>query len=122
MNYKLLGRRIREQRTGQRISQEKLAEMVDISVTYMGAIENARKHPSLRTLVNIANALKTTPDFLLYGNLQHDTSQSRNELWQFFQNCSPDERYIILALAKCFRTSLQETNLLQEKMNPNRLA
>lgn len=116
MNYKLLGRRIREQRTSQHISQEKLAEMVNVSVTYMGAIENARKHLSLRTLVNIADALKTTPDFLLYGNLQYDTSQSRNELCKFFQNCSPDERYIILALAKCLRTSLQETNLLHEEI------
>lgn len=86
------------------------------SVTYMGAIENARKHLSLRTLVNIADALKTTPDFLLNGTLQHDTSQSRNEMCKFFQNCSPDERYIIIALAKCLRTSLQETNLLHEKI------
>lgn len=78
------------------MSQKKLAEIVDVSVTYIGAIENARKHTSLTTLVNIANALETATDFLLCGNLQHDTFLGRSELGEILRNCNVYERYMIL--------------------------
>lgn len=115
MNYRLLGRRIQERRAYQRISQEKLAEMIDVSVTYVCAVENARKHPSLKTLVNIANALETTPDFLLYGNLQHDASQSKNEFGELLQDCNLYERYVIIALAKCLKATLREIASVAEQ-------
>lgn len=115
MDYKLLGRKIRERRTHKHISQEKLAEMVDISVTYMGAIENARKHPSLTTLVNIANALGTTPDFFLGGNLWHDVSLSQNELGELIQDCTPYERHIIISLVKSLKCSMREYRLVQNE-------
>lgn len=108
MNYKLLGRRVQERRVDRGLSQERLAEMVDVSVTYIGAIENARKHPSLTTLVNIANALETTPDFLLSGSLHYDIPLSKNEFSELLQDCSLYERTIIMALAKFLKSVLRE--------------
>ena len=111
MNFNLLGCRIREKRMSQHMSQEKLAEIVDVSVTYIGAIENARKHPSLTTVVNIANALETTPDSLLSGSLHYDISFSKNEFSELPQDCSLYERTIIMALAKFLKSVLRENGL-----------
>lgn len=64
MNIDKLGGRIRKERQAKGITQEQLAEKVDISVNFMSLIENGR-NMSVETLVKIANALGVTVDYLL---------------------------------------------------------
>jgi len=53
-----IGKNIRKGRKKSGYSQERLAELVTISRTHMGHIEQGRRSPSLKTLVKIAKALK----------------------------------------------------------------
>ena len=69
VNYAAMGSRIKERRNAFRLSQEKLAEMVNVTTSYIGQIERAERIPSLETLVNISNALKVTVDFLLKDSI-----------------------------------------------------
>lgn len=55
---KKVGMNIRLERTKRSISQEKLAEMSDISPTTMGTVERGDQSPSLQTIAKVANALK----------------------------------------------------------------
>lgn len=48
---------IRIARLQKRISQEKLAEMVDISTKYLNMIENRKANPTIVIVVKICNAL-----------------------------------------------------------------
>jgi len=50
-------RRMRELRKMKKMSQEKLAEKADISLTFIGYLERAEKNPTLTTLNKIAKAL-----------------------------------------------------------------
>lgn len=56
---KRLGARIREERKKAKLTQEKLAEQVGLSVDYIGYIERGKQAPYLKTLERIAKALKT---------------------------------------------------------------
>ncbi len=56
--YEKLGRKIQKARKEKGITQERLAEMADISRTYMGHIEQGRRQPPLDTMQKIAKALK----------------------------------------------------------------
>lgn len=69
MEYKSIGKNIRKLRDESGITQEELAEMVSLSVSYMGAIERGEKIPKLKVFINIANALKVSSDSLLSGVL-----------------------------------------------------
>ena len=60
-----LGQKIQKIRESRGLSQEKLAEMVKISRTHMGHIEQGRRSPSLDLLNKIARALKVEPSSLL---------------------------------------------------------
>lgn len=60
-----LGRRIRRFRKDLNISQEKLAELVGVHRTYIGAIERAEESVSVDNLAKIAKALKVKPSELL---------------------------------------------------------
>ncbi len=65
MDYKNLGRRISRRRRELHLTQEQLAEQVDLSVSFLGHIERGTRILSLDTLVRICMALGTTADDLL---------------------------------------------------------
>ncbi|MGN1442359.1 MAG: helix-turn-helix domain-containing protein [Acutalibacteraceae bacterium] len=60
-----LGKNIRKYRLKKYMTQEQLAEIVDLSVSYIGMIERDEKVPKLETFVRIANALGCSADELL---------------------------------------------------------
>ena len=64
VNFKHIGRRIKELRVQKSMSQAELAEQIDMSVPYISLIENAAKKPSLSALILIADTLGVTVDFL----------------------------------------------------------
>ena len=69
MDYRSIGKQIRAKRIELRLTQERLAERCDLSVSYMGAVERGDKIPSLETFITIANALGASSDDLLSGVL-----------------------------------------------------
>lgn len=56
-NKKLLGKRIKELRKKQGLTQEVLAELINIETTSLSGIESGRHFPSLPTLEKIAKSL-----------------------------------------------------------------
>ena len=62
-----LGRRVRERRTVQGLSQEALALRADIHRTYIGSLETGLRNPSLDTLVRLARGLGLPLEDLVRG-------------------------------------------------------
>lgn len=54
---KLIGQRIRNYRTEQRLSQEKPAELCGCHPTYVGQIERGEKNATIESIERIASAL-----------------------------------------------------------------
>ena len=54
---KFIGQRIRNYRTQQNLSQEKLAEMAGCHPTYIGQLERGEKNATLESVEKIASAL-----------------------------------------------------------------
>lgn len=52
-----LGRKIQKIRKGKELSQEKLAEKVGVSTTWIGYIETGYRRPNLKMVYRIARAL-----------------------------------------------------------------
>ena len=91
MDYKRLGERIREERLKLNLTQAKLAEDIDISDTYMGAIERGERSLTLDTLVRLVNRLGVTVDYMLADSVEDNDS---NIIKQFKQimDCQSLER------------------------------
>jgi DNA-binding XRE family transcriptional regulator len=62
-----LGKKIRELRIALAISQEALAELTNLHRTYIGSVERGERNVSLKNILTISRALKTTPSSLLQG-------------------------------------------------------
>lgn len=65
---KELGKNIARYRQAKGLSQEKLAEIVDLSREYVTRVENGQKNISLKKLFAIADALEI--DFCLLTNFK----------------------------------------------------
>lgn len=68
MDLAEIGLRIKKCRRDRHITQEKFAEMIDVSPHYIYEIERGSKAMSLYTLNNIVTYLKVSSDYILYGN------------------------------------------------------
>jgi len=62
-----VGNRILNLRKAKKLSQEALANMAGISDTYVGKLEKNNANATAKVLDNIANALDTTVNYLMYG-------------------------------------------------------
>ena len=82
MDYTRLGKRIREERQRLNLTQAALAEAIDISDTYMGAIERGERSLTLDTLVRLVNRLGVTVDYMLSDSV---SDNDPNILAQFKQ-------------------------------------
>ncbi len=70
MNLKEIGKRIAKQRKIKGMTQEMLAEKADISVGYLSGIESGNKVASLKNMLNIANVLEMSLDFMLLNDIK----------------------------------------------------
>jgi len=82
MDYKRLGKRIREERQRLNLTQAVLAEAINISDTYMGAIERGERSLTLDTLVRLVVRLGVTVDYMLADSV---SDSDFNILEQFKQ-------------------------------------
>lgn len=70
---KEIGIRIKELRRSKGLTQEKLAEKINISVNYLSNIETGRDICSFTVLLGIANHLEASMDYLLGDVLKYNT-------------------------------------------------
>lgn len=80
MDYIALGRRIREERLKLNLTQEKLAEDVDLSTAYIGQVERGERHISLENLVLIVNRLEITVDYVLMDSV-NENNKALSCIW-----------------------------------------
>ncbi len=91
MDYKKLGRRIREERKKLNLTQAQLAESIDISDTYMGAIERGERSLTLDTLVRLVDRLGVTVDYMLSDSVSDSDSNIMSQFRQIIDG-QPLER------------------------------
>lgn len=91
MDYKRLGKRIREERRRLNLTQAQLAEDIDISDTYMGAIERGERSLTLDTLVRLVNRLGVSVDYILADSVS-DTDSNIIEQFKQIIDRQPLER------------------------------
>ena len=80
MDYIAIGQRIRNIRKSRMLSQEQLAEKIDISVTHMSHIETGNTKLSLPVLVALASVLDVSIDELVYDKKKNSNTDLINEL------------------------------------------
>ena len=105
MDYYAIGQQIRKSRKARGLSQEQLAEMVNISTTHMSHIETGNTKLSLSVLVDIANALDVRTDDLL-DRSQYTTGNAVEEIAAMLESCSAQEAKVVVDIVKTVKQAI----------------
>ena len=90
------GKRLKFLRTEANYTQEKLAEMADMSSAYLGEIERGKKVIGLDKFINIINALGLSADYVLCNELQSGEPYVFDDLTAMLKDLEPKQRKTVL--------------------------
>lgn len=97
---KLLGKRIKELRKARQITQQDLAEMIDIDQRTLSAIECGTNFPT-KNFIKIAKVLNVDlKDLFDFSHVQITNSQKIEKIVEALQNLSEHDLNIVYRLIK----------------------
>ena len=102
MNLKAVGRRFKAARERKHLTQEQLAEIVDLSPMHVSVIERGVKLPKLETLINIANILDVSADELLQDVVNNQTKLYVSEASELINQLPREDQRRVLAALRSF--------------------
>ena len=112
IDYGKVGERIREIRMNRGITQEKLAELSDLSPQHMNRIEKASRNTSVEAIYRIAAALEVAPDELLYGTENIRKIDYDEELKKLLDDCNDFEMHVLSEMLVNTKRSIRSNLLL----------
>lgn len=111
INYASIGNRVQRIRRNLGMTQEVLAEKINVTPTHISRIETGTSSPSLQTLVDICNVLGITIDDLMRDSLSARPNINRL-LEELLSDCSKAE---LNFLANVIPTLLYELRNMKEQ-------
>lgn len=79
LDFKTIGLKIRERRKSLRITQEYIANILDVNPSHISNIECGRANPSLCALVKIANILECSVDYFISGEYTYKIDKDKEK-------------------------------------------
>ena len=118
LDYSIIGSRIRKARLEKNITQEELAEKIDVSVAFISRIERGTSHVNLKRLSQICNILNVTEGEILNGVSNNSEKYLNNEFNNLLRMCSPKQQKLIYNIIKVILDDIvYEINCTQEYVN-----
>lgn len=103
LNFQLIGQKIKERRKELHVTQEAIANYLDVNPSHISNIECGRANPSLTILVKIANYLQCSVDCFISQEYSFDLSGQQRDtiddrIMEKLKYSSPDKKHKILQI------------------------
>lgn len=103
LDFKLIGLKIKERRKALGITQETIANILDVNPSHISNIECGRANPSLTSLIKIANILQCSVDYFISGEYTYKTDPKREksldeDILNKLKYCDIDKKKKILTI------------------------
>ena len=115
LDYKAIGKRSKIARIKADLTQERLAEMVEISPTHMSNIETGTTRVSLTAIVSLANALSVTVDDLLCDSVVKCKVQFEKDIAGILADCDEYEIRMVKDMAQALKETLRRDAHLRKQ-------
>ncbi len=100
LDYNIIGERLKRARIDNGLTQEKLAEKLDVSIAFLSRIERGSSHISLKRLSQICDILGITEGSILNGSSNNSNSYLSLEFDNLLKNTTPEKQKLIYKIAK----------------------
>ena len=97
-----MGARIKEVRKRNCLTQEQLAEHLDVSVEFVGQIERGLKLPSMQVFIKLVEVLNVSADYLLRDTVSTGRLLGDNAIGRKIEKLEPKQRIALEALIETY--------------------
>ena len=106
IDYKLIGERIRHTRKVQGMTQEQLAEQLNVSIGYVSQVERGITKISLDLLAAISSVLDCDVAFLISECALKSNKYMESEIIEEIKKLDAKKRKLVLELIRVINTNL----------------
>lgn len=99
-DYSVIGKRIRKAREHRGLTQEMLAEQLEVSNAYISKIERGKTPINLDRLSELCTVLEESTEYMLNGANSANADYLRNEIMLMLEGCSADKIKLIAQVIK----------------------
>ena len=100
LDYNIIGERLKQARINKNLTQEKLAEQLDVSVAFLSRIERGSSFINLKRLNQICSILGITEGEILNGVSKDSHSYLNRDLSNLLKDCPSEKMTLIYKIAK----------------------
>ena len=100
LDYKIIGERLKKGRIDKNMTQEKLAEQIDVSVAFLSRVERGTSHINLKRLTQICEILGVSEGSILNGVSSNSDNYLASEFNNILNSVSSDKQKLIYKIAK----------------------
>lgn len=100
VDYTVIGERLKKARKDKHLTQEQLAEKIDVSIAFLSRIERGSSQINLKRLSQICQILEITEGDILNGSSNKSTKYLNLEFADLLKNCSAEKQKLIYDIAK----------------------
>jgi len=100
LDYNIIGQRLKKARIDKKMTQEKLAEKLDVSIAFLSRIERGSSHINLKRLTQICEILGVSEGYILNGVSSNSNNYLSSEFNDILTSISPDKQKLIYKIAK----------------------
>ena len=111
IDYGVIGSRIKQARLAKNMTQEDLADKIDISVAFLSRVERGNSHINLKRLNQLCDLLDVSEGYLLNGASSSSENYLDKEFTDLIKSVSPEKQKLIYNAAKTIaETDMEENN------------
>lgn len=115
LNYIAIGKRIKIYRIKMGVTQEYIADTIDITPSHMSNIETGHTRVSLPTLVAIANTLRINIDALLCDSIVASKDVLEGEAKAVFKDCNTYEVRVLIDILNATKDTMRKNKSFEDK-------
>ena len=109
IDYSVIGSRIKQARLAKNMTQEDLADQIDISVAFLSRVERGNSHINLKRLDQLCDLLDVSEGYLLNGASSSSENYLDKEFTDLIKSVSPEKQKLIYNVAKTIaETDIEE--------------
>lgn len=100
LDYTIIGERLKKARTDKNMTQEKLAEQLDVSIAFLSRIERGNSHINLKRLTQVCEILGVSEGYILNGASSNSENYLTAEFNDILNRVSSEKQKLIYKIAK----------------------
>lgn len=100
LDYSIIGQRLKKARLDKKMTQDNLAEKLDVSVAFLSRVERGNSHINLKRLTQICDILGVSEGYILNGVSSKSSNYLIAEFNEILSSVSPEKQKLIYNIAK----------------------